>query len=69
MAAGGNSRQSDPRSFEIFRDAIGHWCARRLDGLVVGTFLERTAAIRFVRQEQRSASLPGKIREISDGTS
>ena len=28
-------------SFEIFRDKIGHWCARRTDGKVGGTFLER----------------------------
>ena len=28
-------------SFEIFPDRIGHWCARRLDGKVCGTFRER----------------------------
>jgi hypothetical protein len=44
-------------SFEIFRDKIGHWCARRADGKVGGTFLERDAAVRFARRECRDASL------------
>ncbi|MEJ1968229.1 MAG: hypothetical protein WDN03_06255 [Rhizomicrobium sp.] len=39
--------------FAIFRDRIGHWCARRADGMVFGTFLEREAAIRFARRECR----------------
>jgi hypothetical protein len=38
-------------SFEIFRDRIGHWCARRMDGKVSGTFFERDAAVRFARRE------------------
>ena len=44
-------------SFEIFRDKIGHWCARRTDGKVGGTFLERDAALRFVRRECRDESM------------
>jgi hypothetical protein len=38
-------------AFEIFRDQAGHWCARRMDGLVFGLFVERDAAIRFARME------------------
>jgi hypothetical protein len=38
-------------TFEIFRDHIGHWCARRTDGKVCGTFFERDAAMRFARRE------------------
>jgi len=38
-------------TFEIFRDHIGHWCARRIDGKVCGTFFERDAAVRFARRE------------------
>jgi hypothetical protein len=41
--------------FEIFRDGAGHWCARRLDGLVFGLFRERDAALRFARRECRGA--------------
>ncbi len=41
----------DRKTFEVFRDSIGHWCARRRDGLVNGTFFEREAALRFVRHE------------------
>jgi hypothetical protein len=37
--------------FEVFPDAIGRWCARRIDGLVCGTFLERDGALRFARAE------------------
>jgi len=49
---------SDPRTvFEIFRDRIGHWCARRKDGLVFGTFFERDAAVHFARHECRDANL------------
>jgi hypothetical protein len=48
---------SDPRTaFEIFRDHVGHWCARRADGLVFGTFFERASAIRFARRECRDAT-------------
>lgn len=47
---------SDPRTaFEIFRDQVGHWCARRADGLVFGTFVERRSAIRFAQWECRDA--------------
>jgi hypothetical protein len=38
-------------SFEIFHDSAGHWCARRCDGLVCGTFRERRDAERFARRE------------------
>jgi hypothetical protein len=45
---------ADPlKSFEIFRDPIGHCCARRTDGKVCGTFFEREAAQRFARRECR----------------
>ena len=37
-------------AFEVFRDQDGHWCARRTDGKVCGTFLERDAAMRFARR-------------------
>ena len=43
-------------SFEIFPDCIGHWCARRLDGKVCGTFVERDQAVRFARRECRDES-------------
>jgi hypothetical protein len=43
-------------SFEIFPDHVGHWCARRLDGKVCGTFLERNQAVRFARRECRDDS-------------
>jgi hypothetical protein len=45
-------------TFEIFRDRIGHWCARRADGMVFGTFFERDAAIKFARRECRDGSSP-----------
>jgi hypothetical protein len=45
-------------SFEIFPDHIGHWCARRLDGKVCGTFLEKNQAVRFARRECRDESQP-----------
>ena len=45
---------ADPKNtFAIFPDGGGHWCARRFDGLVNGTFVDRDAAIRFVRREAR----------------
>ena len=44
--------------FEIFRDAAGAWCARRLDGLVVGLFRDRAEAERFARMEEDRAPLP-----------
>jgi hypothetical protein len=44
----------DPRiAFEMFRDRIGHWCVRRLDGLVFGEFRERQTAMRFAQRECR----------------
>ncbi len=50
---------SDPADgktvFRIFRDGIGHWCARRADGLVAGTFFDREAALHFARRECRDA--------------
>lgn len=48
--------------FEIFRDAGGAWCARRLDGLVVGLFRERAEAERFARMEEEHAALPPPAR-------
>ena len=49
---------SDPRTvFEIFRDRVGHWCARRADGLVFGTFFDREAAVHFARRECRDERL------------
>jgi hypothetical protein len=42
-------------AFEIFRDPLGRWCARRTDGLVFGTFFERMDAIGFARRECRDA--------------
>ena len=48
------SNDADPRNtFAIFPDGLGHWCARRFDGLVNGTFVDRETAIRFVRREAR----------------
>jgi hypothetical protein len=39
--------------FAIFRNSVGLWCARRADGLVGGTFLQRDDAVRFARRECR----------------
>ncbi|MEI9990620.1 MAG: hypothetical protein WDM86_11330 [Rhizomicrobium sp.] len=39
--------------FQIFRNRIGRWCARRADGMVCGTFFQREAALRFARRECR----------------
>lgn len=44
-------------TFELSCDRIGHWCARRADGKVCGTFFERDAAVRFARRECRDESL------------
>ena len=45
-------RYPDPRRcFALFRDGHGHWCARRLDGLVAGVFVDCETAMRFVRRE------------------
>ena len=43
-------------TFELTGDRVGHWCARRADGRVCGTFFERDAAIRFARRECRDES-------------
>jgi hypothetical protein len=53
-------------AFEIFRNRIGQWCARRADGLVFGTFLERDAALHFARAECSDVSL---LRLIVSGRS
>jgi len=37
--------------FLIFPDRNGHWCSRKADGLVAGTFFTREAAIRFAKDE------------------
>ena len=53
-----NPIQNSPNptiAFELFRNRIGRWCARRVDGLVFGTFFERAAAIHFARRECRDA--------------
>lgn len=42
-------------SFEIFADRLG-WHARRIDGLVEGTFVSREDALRFVRRESLAAA-------------
>lgn len=42
-------------SFEIFADRLG-WHARRLDGLVEGTFVSREDAVRFARRETMTAA-------------
>jgi hypothetical protein len=39
------------KQFKIYPDRTGHWCARRLDGLVFGIFIDRASAFRFVRLE------------------
>jgi hypothetical protein len=49
---------AQPSTFEIFRDRIGHWCARRADGMVFGTFFEREAAIKFARRESHDGASP-----------
>lgn len=42
-------------SFRIFPDDRGHWCARKSDGMVVGIFFNRDAAIRFAHNESTAA--------------
>ena len=37
--------------FHIFRNSIGRWCALSDDGMVLGIFFLRDAAIRFARDE------------------
>jgi len=55
--------------FEIFQDCIGHWCARRIDGKVCGTFFERDQAVRFARRECRDESRLVLIAVAQDGFS
>jgi len=43
--------------FEISCDRFGYWYARRSDGLVVGHFTERNAAIKFAKRECRGLAL------------
>src|SRR5882757_5328154 len=38
---------SAPESFRIFPDGHGHWCARKRNGMVAGTFFNRDDAIRL----------------------
>ena len=56
-------------AFEIFHDGIGHWCARRVDGLVLGTFFERDSAVHFARRECRDPSLLRLIFRTADSPS
>jgi len=51
LTINGFANASDRTTFEIFCDQCGHWCARRRDGLVFGTFFEREPAMRFARRE------------------
>jgi len=46
--------------FDIFRDGVGHWRARRKDGLVCGIFRERRDAERFVRRESLGLARAGR---------
>jgi hypothetical protein len=50
-----SAQSSSANAFEIFRNPLGRWCARRADGLVFGTFFERTDALVFARRECRDA--------------
>jgi hypothetical protein len=47
----------------MFRDAQGHWWARRRDGLVGGIFCDRAEAERFARLESAPAQ-PARPRLI-----
>jgi len=38
-------------TFHIFQNQIGRWCALSDDGMVLGIFFKRDAAIRFAREE------------------
>ena len=38
-------------TFHIFQNRIGRWCALSDDGMVLGIFFKRDAAIRFARDE------------------
>jgi hypothetical protein len=50
----------DGKAFEIFLDRTGYWCARRVDGLVFGLFVNRGAALRFVRMESLAVPASGE---------
>jgi hypothetical protein len=43
----------NPAHFQIFRDDHGHWCARKDDGMIAGTFFDRRAALHFAQRESR----------------
>ena len=51
------STENPQTIFEISRDCFGYWYARRSDGLVVGHFTERNAAIRFAKRECHGPAL------------
>jgi hypothetical protein len=38
-------------NFRIYPDGHGHWCSRKSDGMVAGTFFTREAALRFAKDE------------------
>ncbi len=55
-------------AFQIFRNGLGRWCARRADGLVSGTFFNREAALLFARRECRDrAALRLTFPGLGDG--
>jgi hypothetical protein len=56
MVASTGTKPGSETVFEIFRNRIGRWCARRADGLVVGTFFERGDALNFARRQCRTPS-------------
>ena len=46
------SDEPDPGlTFHIFQNKIGRWCALSDDGMVLGIFFKRDAAVRFARDE------------------
>jgi len=51
-------------TFQVFSDGRGHWCARKSDDMIAGTFFNRAAALRFARDE--SSAGPAASRD--DGT-
>lgn len=42
--------------FRIYPDGHGHWCSRKSDGMVAGTFFTREAALRFAKNESLGLS-------------
>ncbi len=59
---------ADPSNvFQIFRNQIGRWHARRADGMVLGIFFKRDAAIRFARDESDDAASLRLVVEGEDG--